>query len=86
MISRASFEVVDALHKRFERRNWRTSYKALMNLEHLLTHGPRFEWGVNARKKSESCLRKARKVSRGIQGFWQLRKTPFLFEIKWDHC
>ncbi|XP_016494952.2 ENTH domain-containing protein C794.11c-like [Nicotiana tabacum] len=49
LISRAAFEVddywriVDILHKRlskFERRNWRSSYKALMLLEYLLTHGP----------------------------------------------
>ncbi|MCD7467123.1 hypothetical protein HAX54_004397 [Datura stramonium] len=49
LISRAAFEVddywriVDILHKRlskFDRRNWRPSYKALMLLEYLLTHGP----------------------------------------------
>ncbi|KAL8501718.1 hypothetical protein ACS0TY_021005 [Phlomoides rotata] len=49
MISRATFEVddywriVEILHKRlirFERRDWRASYKALIVLEHLLTHGP----------------------------------------------
>ncbi|XP_019253452.1 PREDICTED: clathrin interactor 1-like isoform X2 [Nicotiana attenuata] len=49
LISRAAFEVddywriVDILHKRlskFETRNWRSSYKALMLLEYLLTHGP----------------------------------------------
>ncbi|KAL2487522.1 ENTH/VHS family protein [Forsythia ovata] len=49
MISRAAFEVddywriVEILHKRlarFDRRNWRASYKALILLEHLLTHGP----------------------------------------------
>ncbi|KAK4340405.1 hypothetical protein RND71_041867 [Anisodus tanguticus] len=49
LISRAAFEVddywriVDILHKRlskFDTRNWRPSYKALMLLEYLLTHGP----------------------------------------------
>ncbi|XP_043700751.1 clathrin interactor 1-like isoform X2 [Telopea speciosissima] len=49
LISRAAFEVddywriVDILHKRlsrFDRKNWRVSYKALILLEHLLTHGP----------------------------------------------
>ncbi|KAI3450409.1 hypothetical protein Pfo_007074 [Paulownia fortunei] len=49
MISKAAFEVddywriVEILHKRlvrFDRRNWRASYKALIVLEHLLTHGP----------------------------------------------
>ncbi|KAA8534210.1 hypothetical protein F0562_031597 [Nyssa sinensis] len=48
-ISRAAFEVddywriVDILHKRllrFDRKNWRASYKAIILLEHLLTHGP----------------------------------------------
>lgn len=50
VISRAAFEVDDywrimeILHKRllkFDRMNWRVSYKALILLEHLLTHGPR---------------------------------------------
>ncbi|XP_042476879.1 epsin-3-like isoform X2 [Macadamia integrifolia] len=49
LISKAAFEVddywriVDILHKRlsrFDRKNWRVSYKALILLEHLLTHGP----------------------------------------------
>ncbi|XP_042510737.1 epsin-3-like [Macadamia integrifolia] len=49
LISRAAFEIddywriVDILHKRlsrFDRNNWRISYKALILLEHLLTHGP----------------------------------------------
>lgn len=49
LISRAAFEVddywriVEILHKRLERfdkKNWRVSYKALIVLEHLLTHGP----------------------------------------------
>ncbi|KAI3751372.1 hypothetical protein L2E82_22456 [Cichorium intybus] len=49
LISRAAFEVddywriVDILHKRlwkFNKENWRGSYKALVILEHLLTHGP----------------------------------------------
>ncbi|KAG6765351.1 uncharacterized protein [Populus alba] len=49
VISRAAFEVddycriVDILHKRlikFDRKNWRVSYKTLLLLEHLLTHGP----------------------------------------------
>ncbi|KAG6488863.1 epsin-3-like [Zingiber officinale] len=48
-ISRAAFEVddywriVDVLHRRltkFERRKWREAYKAVIVLEHLLTHGP----------------------------------------------
>ncbi|XP_021296111.1 ENTH domain-containing protein C794.11c-like [Herrania umbratica] len=48
-ISRAAFEVddywriVDILHKRlskFDAKNWRASYNALVLLEHLLTHGP----------------------------------------------
>ncbi|GMP23027.1 hypothetical protein CsSME_00000789 [Camellia sinensis var. sinensis] len=49
LISRAAFEVddywriVDILHKRlsrFDRKKWRPSYKALIVLDHLLTHGP----------------------------------------------
>ncbi|KAI3878228.1 hypothetical protein MKW92_032086 [Papaver armeniacum] len=49
LISRAAFEVddywriVEILHKklmRFDRKNWRISYKTLVLLEHLLTHGP----------------------------------------------
>ncbi|KAJ4827086.1 hypothetical protein Tsubulata_013900 [Turnera subulata] len=49
VISRAAFEVdeyyriVDILHKRlmkFDRKAWRVCYKALLLLEHLLTHGP----------------------------------------------
>ncbi|KAL8057431.1 hypothetical protein ABFX02_04G182900 [Erythranthe guttata] len=48
-ISKASFEgddyyrIVDILHKRlvsFVLGNWRASYKALIVVEHLLTHGP----------------------------------------------
>ncbi|XP_022765171.1 epsin-2-like [Durio zibethinus] len=48
-ISRAAFEVddywriVDILHKRlskFDPKNWRSCYNALVLLEHLLTHGP----------------------------------------------
>lgn len=48
-ISRAAFEIddywriVEILHKRFEkfeRKQWRESYNALLLLEHLLTHGP----------------------------------------------
>ncbi|XVF75347.1 hypothetical protein PTKIN_Ptkin13bG0181000 [Pterospermum kingtungense] len=48
-ISRAAFDVddywriVDILHKRlakFDSKNWRASYNALVILEHLLTHGP----------------------------------------------
>ncbi|KAK4441111.1 Clathrin interactor EPSIN 1 [Sesamum alatum] len=117
MISKAAFEVDDywrivgILHKRlvkFDKRNWRGSYKALIVLEYLLTHGPEsvaeefqserdvvremerfqhidekgFNWGLNVRKKSERILKllekgpllreerdKARKISRGIQGF-----------------
>ncbi|KAI3461537.1 hypothetical protein Pfo_031267 [Paulownia fortunei] len=49
MISKAAFEVDDywrivgILHKRlvkFDKGNWTASYKALMVLEYLLTHGP----------------------------------------------
>ncbi|GAB2274361.1 hypothetical protein Dimus_009125 [Dionaea muscipula] len=49
LISRAAFEVddywriVDILHHkllRFDRKNWRPSYKALIVLEHLMTQGP----------------------------------------------
>ncbi|KAF8396773.1 hypothetical protein HHK36_018405 [Tetracentron sinense] len=49
LVSRAAFEVddfwriVEILHKRllrFDKNNWRPSYKALILLEHLLTHGP----------------------------------------------
>ncbi|GJY39407.1 ENTH domain-containing protein [Tanacetum coccineum] len=49
LISRAAFEVddywriVNILHKRlwkFDKENWRGSYKALVILDHLLTHGP----------------------------------------------
>lgn len=49
MISKAAFEVDDywrivgILHKKlssFDRKNWRISYKAVIVLEHLLTHGP----------------------------------------------
>ncbi|XP_030514323.2 epsin-2-like [Rhodamnia argentea] len=49
IISHAAFEVddywriVEILHKRlvqFDRKNWRAPYKALIVLEHLLTHGP----------------------------------------------
>lgn len=49
LISRAAFEVddywriVEILHKRlsrFDKKNWRGSYNALILLEHLLTHGP----------------------------------------------
>ncbi|XP_058099208.1 uncharacterized protein LOC131243708 isoform X2 [Magnolia sinica] len=49
LISRAAFEIddywriVEILHKRlsrFDRKNWRESYKAVILLEHLLTHGP----------------------------------------------
>ncbi|KAF3794067.1 Clathrin interactor 1 [Nymphaea thermarum] len=49
MISKAAFEIgdywriVEVLHKRlekFDRKNWRRSYQALVLLEHLLTHGP----------------------------------------------
>ncbi|KAK9127105.1 hypothetical protein Syun_015902 [Stephania yunnanensis] len=49
LISRAAFElddycrIVEILHKRlqrFDRKNWRGSYHAVVLLEHLLTHGP----------------------------------------------
>ncbi|KAK6776396.1 hypothetical protein RDI58_027397 [Solanum bulbocastanum] len=49
MISKAAFEVDDywrivgILHKklsRFDKTNWRVSYKAVIVLEHLLTYGP----------------------------------------------
>ncbi|GFZ18011.1 ENTH/VHS family protein [Actinidia rufa] len=71
IISRAAFEVddywriVEILHKRlarFDRKNWRFSYNALIVLEHLSTHGPEsvaeeFNWGLNVRKKSERVLK-----------------------------
>ncbi|KAL5228615.1 hypothetical protein ABZP36_016880 [Zizania latifolia] len=50
LIARQAFEIdeyvriADILHKRFarlDRRQWREAYKALLLLEHLLTHGPR---------------------------------------------
>ncbi|KAI3678325.1 hypothetical protein L6452_37612 [Arctium lappa] len=117
MISKAAFEIddywriVNVLHNRlvrFDDKNWRISYKAVVVLEHLLTHGPEsvaeefrthkdvihqmtnfqyidekgFNWGVNVRMKSERILKflnessalkeersKARKLSRGIEGF-----------------
>lgn len=117
IISKAAFEVddywriVEILHKRlvrFDRKRWRESYKGVILLEHLLTHGPEsvaeefqsdkdvikemenfqyidekgFNWGLNVRKKSEKVLKllnersllkeereRARKLSRGIQGF-----------------
>ncbi|KAG6432889.1 hypothetical protein SASPL_104479 [Salvia splendens] len=117
MISKAAFEVddywriVEILHKRlvrFDKRNWRASYKALTVVEYLLTHGPEsvaqefqkervviteigrfqhvdekgFNWGLNVRRKCDRILRllekgpllkeerdKARKISRGIEGF-----------------
>nr|XP_043618564.1 epsin-3-like [Erigeron canadensis] len=49
LISRAAFEVddywriVDILHRRlwkFDKENWKGSYKALVLLDYLLTHGP----------------------------------------------
>ncbi|KAJ8464801.1 hypothetical protein OPV22_027353 [Ensete ventricosum] len=49
VISRAAFEVDDfwrvaeVLHKRFkrfDRKRWRKAYKAMILVEHLLTHGP----------------------------------------------
>lgn len=49
IISKAAFEVDDywrivgILHKKlssFDKKNWRVSYKAVIVLEHLLTHGP----------------------------------------------
>ncbi|OMO58987.1 hypothetical protein CCACVL1_25184 [Corchorus capsularis] len=69
-ISRAAFEVddywriVDILHKRlskFDTKNWRASYNALVLLEHLLTH------------ENEAFLKeeraRARKLTMGIKGF-----------------
>lgn len=50
LIARQAFEIdeylriADVLHRRFagfERRQWREGYKALLLLDHLLTHGPR---------------------------------------------
>ncbi|CAO2182386.1 unnamed protein product [Urochloa humidicola] len=50
LIARQAFEIdeyvriADILHRRFagfDRRQWREAYKALLLLEHLLTHGPR---------------------------------------------
>ncbi|KAI3806399.1 hypothetical protein L1987_22304 [Smallanthus sonchifolius] len=117
MISKASFEIddywriVNVLHNRlarFDAKNWRIPYKAVVVLEYLLTHGPEsvaeefqthkdviqemtsfqyidekgFNWGLNVRTKSERILKflnnlsilkeeraKARKLSRGIEGF-----------------
>ncbi|GJZ12683.1 ENTH/VHS-like protein [Tanacetum coccineum] len=117
LISKAAFEIddywriVNVLHNRlvrFDAHNWRIPYKAVVVLEHLLTHGPEsvaeefqthknvfqemtnfqyidekgFNWGLNVRMKSERILKflnevnvlkeeraKARKLSRGIQGF-----------------
>ncbi|CAO1946534.1 unnamed protein product [Urochloa humidicola] len=49
LIARQAFEIdeyvriADILHRRFasfDRRQWREAYKALLLLEHLLTHGP----------------------------------------------
>ncbi|WCJ19609.1 ENTH/VHS family protein [Euphorbia peplus] len=117
LISRAAFEVddywriVDILHTRFakfDRKTWRVSYKSLILLEYLLTHGPLrvadefqtdkeaieeiggfqfidetgFNWGLSVQNlcarilkllESELFLKderaKARKITRGIQGF-----------------
>ncbi|KAK9065880.1 hypothetical protein SSX86_015282 [Deinandra increscens subsp. villosa] len=117
MISKAAFEIddywriVNVLHNRlvrFDAKNWRIPYKAVVVLEYLLTHGPEsvaqefqthkdviqemtnfqyidekgFNWGLNVRMKSERILKflnelsvlkeeraRARKLSRGIQGF-----------------
>lgn len=50
LIARQAFEIdeylriADVLHRRlagFDRRQWREAYKALLLLDHLLTHGPR---------------------------------------------
>ncbi|WVZ68229.1 hypothetical protein U9M48_017192 [Paspalum notatum var. saurae] len=50
LIARQAFEIdeyvriADILHRRFagfDRRQWREAYKALLLLDHLLTHGPR---------------------------------------------
>ncbi|KDP44961.1 hypothetical protein JCGZ_01461 [Jatropha curcas] len=117
IISRAAFEVddyyriADILHRRltkFDMKTWRVSYKSLLVLEHLLTHGPLrasdefqgnketikemgsfqfvdekgFNWGLSVRNLSARILKllendkflkeergKARKLTRGIQGF-----------------
>ncbi|XP_059638849.1 clathrin interactor EPSIN 1-like [Cornus florida] len=100
----------------FDTKNWRFSYKALIVLEYLLTHGPKsvaeefqsdkdvickmgsfhyidekgFNWGLNVRKKSERILKllekgsvlkqerdKARKLSRGIEGFGSYSERSF---------
>ncbi|KAF7849793.1 hypothetical protein BT93_L0279 [Corymbia citriodora subsp. variegata] len=122
IISHAAFEVddywriVEILHKRlvqFDRKNWRVTYKALIVLEHLLTHGPQrvaeefqsdkdvikemkdfqyvdekgFNWGARVGNLSERVqnlldndeyLReereRARKLTRGIQGFGSLQR------------
>ncbi|KVI06942.1 ENTH/VHS-like protein [Cynara cardunculus var. scolymus] len=69
LISRSAFEVddywriVDILHKRlwkFDEENWRGSYKALVVLEHLLTHGPQrvseeFQCDKEVIKEMERC-------------------------------
>ncbi|ERN07836.1 hypothetical protein AMTRI_Chr08g204180 [Amborella trichopoda] len=128
-ISQAAFEVdnywriVEILHNRFQifdRKNWRQSYKALVLLEHLLTHGPEsfglefqsdkeviqkmgsfqhidekgFNWGLTVRKKSERVLnllternllkeerQRARKLTRGIQGFGSFTPRTSLSEF-----
>lgn len=116
-ISKAAFEVDDYFRileilrsrlVKFDKKNWRTSYQALIVIEYLMTHGPEsvakvfqadkdvirdmgcfqlidekgFNWGLNVRMKSEKILmlleersllkeerNRARKVSRGIEGF-----------------
>ncbi|KAL8092251.1 uncharacterized protein LOC141693827 isoform X2 [Apium graveolens] len=116
-ISKAAFEVDDYFRileilrsrlVKFDKKNWRTSYQALIVIEYLMTHGPEsvakefqadkdvirdmgcfqlidekgFNWGLNVRLKSEKILmlleegsllkeerNRARKVSRGIEGF-----------------
>ncbi|KAF8397506.1 hypothetical protein HHK36_016423 [Tetracentron sinense] len=163
LISRAAFEVddfwriVEILHKRllrFDRTNWRVSYKALILLEYLLTHGPRsvaeefheidrnviqkmrsfqyvdnegsvhflllvtvlpsdlftrtefflcrFNWGHAVKKKSERIMNlledeqllkeerdRARKVTRGIEGFGRLHSSSAdgsLKELSLQQC
>ncbi|KAJ8439883.1 hypothetical protein Cgig2_003949 [Carnegiea gigantea] len=82
LISKSAFEVddywriVDILHNKlskFDRKNWRTSYNALVVLEHLLTHGPDSSERVLKLLEKGALLKvereNARKLTRGIQGF-----------------
>ncbi|KAJ1286159.1 hypothetical protein BS78_03G331300 [Paspalum vaginatum] len=67
LIARQAFEIdeyvriADILHRRFagfDRRQWREAYKALLLLDHLLTHGPR-SVAAEFRKDTEAIERMA---------------------------